>query len=80
MQEWMLSFVNNFGYFGIFLLIFIENVFPPHPFGGGSSVRRRADRHNRHECPLDDYSRNCRIAVRRHRAVCAGADFFRRNG
>lgn len=40
MQEWMLSFVNNFGYFGIFLLIFIENVFPPIPseavllFGG----------------------------------------------
>lgn len=31
MQEWMLSFVNTFGYFGIFFLIFIENVFPPIP-------------------------------------------------
>ncbi len=40
MQEWMLSFVNQYGYLGIFLLIFIENVFPPIPseavllFGG----------------------------------------------
>ena len=31
MQEWMLSFVDSFGYFGIFFLIFIENVFPPIP-------------------------------------------------
>lgn len=44
MQEWMLSFVNQFGYFGIFLLIFIENVFPPIPseavllFGGALTV------------------------------------------
>lgn len=44
MQEWMLSFVNNFGYFGIFLLIFIENVFPPIPseavllFGGALTI------------------------------------------
>jgi len=44
MQEIMLSIVNNFGYFGIFLLIFIENVFPPIPseavllFGGALTV------------------------------------------
>lgn len=44
MQEWMLSFVGQFGYFGIFLLIFIENVFPPIPseavllFGGALTV------------------------------------------
>lgn len=44
MQEWMLSFVNGFGYWGIFLLIFIENVFPPIPseavllFGGALTV------------------------------------------
>ena len=44
MQEWMLSFVDQFGYFGIFFLIFIENVFPPIPseavllFGGALTV------------------------------------------
>lgn len=44
MQEWMLSFVDQFGYWGIFLLIFIENVFPPIPseavllFGGALTV------------------------------------------
>lgn len=44
MQEWMLLFVNSFGYFGIFLLIFIENVFPPIPseavllFGGALTI------------------------------------------
>ena len=44
MQEWMLSFVGDFGYLGIFLLIFIENVFPPIPseavllFGGALTV------------------------------------------
>lgn len=31
MQEWILAFVNTFGCFGIFLLIFIENIFPPIP-------------------------------------------------
>ena len=40
MQEWILSVLNNFGYFGIALLIAIENIFPPIPseviltFGG----------------------------------------------
>jgi len=44
MQDWMLSFVNSFGYWGIFLLIFIENVFPPIPseavllFGGALTL------------------------------------------
>ncbi len=44
MQEWMLAFVDHFGYWGIFLLIFIENVFPPIPseavllFGGALTV------------------------------------------
>ncbi len=31
MQEWMLSVISGYGYLGIFLLIFIENVFPPIP-------------------------------------------------
>ncbi len=40
MQEFIISIMNQFGYFGIFFLIFIENVFPPIPsevvllFGG----------------------------------------------
>ena len=40
MQEFVFSFMDQFGYFGIFLLIAIENVFPPIPseliltFGG----------------------------------------------
>ena len=31
MQEWMLAFVDNFGYLAIFLMIFIESIFPPIP-------------------------------------------------
>ena len=31
MQQWMLTFVNQFGYLGIFLLILIENIFPSPP-------------------------------------------------
>ncbi len=44
MQNWMLSMINGYGYLGIFLLIFIENVFPPIPseavllFGGALTV------------------------------------------
>ena len=40
MQEFMLSIINQFGYLGVFLLIAIENIFPPIPsevvllFGG----------------------------------------------
>ena len=40
MQEWIIDFMNQFGYFGIALLIAIENIFPPIPseliltFGG----------------------------------------------
>ena len=40
MQEFIIEMMNNFGYFGIFLLIALENVFPPIPsevillFGG----------------------------------------------
>ncbi len=40
MQDFIISIMNQFGYFGIFFLIFIENVFPPIPsevvllFGG----------------------------------------------
>ena len=40
MQEWIINFMNHFGYFGIALLIAIENIFPPIPseliltFGG----------------------------------------------
>ena len=40
MQDFIISIMNQFGYFGIFFLIFFENVFPPIPsevvllFGG----------------------------------------------
>lgn len=40
MEEFIVSFMNQYGYFGIFFLIFVENVFPPIPsevvllFGG----------------------------------------------
>jgi membrane protein DedA with SNARE-associated domain len=44
MQDFMLNFVNHFGYLGIFFLISIENIFPPIPseavllFGGALTV------------------------------------------
>lgn len=44
MENFMLDMVNNYGYLGIFLLIFIENVFPPIPseavllFGGALTI------------------------------------------
>lgn len=44
MENVMLEVVNNYGYIGIFMLIFIENVFPPIPseavllFGGALTV------------------------------------------
>lgn len=31
MQEWIVQLTNTYGYFGILLLIFLENVFPPIP-------------------------------------------------
>jgi membrane protein DedA with SNARE-associated domain len=40
MEEWITSFMEEFGYWGIFLMIMLENVFPPIPseivlaFGG----------------------------------------------
>ena len=40
MQAWIIEIMNQFGYLGIFLLIAIENIFPPIPsevillFGG----------------------------------------------
>ena len=40
MQEFIISMMNQFGYIGVFLLIAIENIFPPIPsevillFGG----------------------------------------------
>lgn len=40
MQEWIINFMNQFGYLGIALLIAVENIFPPIPseliltFGG----------------------------------------------
>lgn len=40
MQEWIIEIMGNYGYVGIFLLILLENVFPPIPseviltFGG----------------------------------------------
>lgn len=40
MQEWIMKVMEQFGYFGVFLLILLENIFPPIPseviltFGG----------------------------------------------
>ncbi|WP_438314495.1 DedA family protein [Sporosarcina sp. FA9] len=40
MEEWIIGFMSQFGYFGVFLLIMLENLFPPIPseviltFGG----------------------------------------------
>lgn len=40
MEQWIINLMSQFGYFGVFFLIFIENVFPPIPsevilaFGG----------------------------------------------
>ena len=40
MENWITEFMSQFGYFGVFLLIMIENIFPPIPseviltFGG----------------------------------------------
>lgn len=40
MENWITEFMNDFGYMGIFLLIALENIFPPIPseviltFGG----------------------------------------------
>lgn len=40
MNNWITEFMEQFGYFGVFLLIALENVFPPIPseviltFGG----------------------------------------------
>lgn len=31
MQEWIVTMMNQFGYFGLFFLIALENVFPPIP-------------------------------------------------
>ena len=31
MQQFILHIIEQFGYFGVFFLIFIENVFPPIP-------------------------------------------------
>ncbi|RHW42551.1 DedA family protein [Neobacillus notoginsengisoli] len=31
MENWILSFMNDYGYIGIFLLIALENIFPPIP-------------------------------------------------
>ena len=44
MQDFMLDIVNHYGYLGVFLLILIENIFPPIPsevvllFGGALTV------------------------------------------
>lgn len=40
MEQFVISIMNQYGYFGIFFLIFVENIFPPIPsevvllFGG----------------------------------------------
>lgn len=45
MQEWITHFMEQFGYIGIFLMILLENIFPPIPseivltFGGFMTTR-----------------------------------------
>ncbi|TCI56263.1 DedA family protein [Exiguobacterium sp. SH1S21] len=45
MRDWMISIIEQYGYFGIAFMIFIENVFPPIPsevvllFGGFFAVK-----------------------------------------
>ncbi|MCL1632086.1 DedA family protein [Sporolactobacillus sp. CPB3-1] len=45
MQNWIISFMEQHGYFGVFLMIFLENIFPPIPseviltFGGFMTTR-----------------------------------------
>jgi len=40
MEQWIINLMSQFGYFGVFFLIFVENIFPPIPsevilaFGG----------------------------------------------
>ncbi|SFG15388.1 DedA family protein [Sporolactobacillus nakayamae] len=47
MQDWIVQFMENHGYAGIFLMIFLENVFPPIPseviltFGGFMTTHSR---------------------------------------
>ena len=47
MQEFILTIMNQFGYFGVFILIAIENIFPPIPsevvllFGGFMTTRAK---------------------------------------
>lgn len=31
MEQWIISVMDNYGYFGIFMLILLENIFPPVP-------------------------------------------------
>jgi membrane protein DedA with SNARE-associated domain len=31
LEDWILSFISDFGYLGVFLLIMLENIFPPIP-------------------------------------------------
>ena len=31
MQEFIINIMNSYGYIGVFLLILIENIFPPIP-------------------------------------------------
>ena len=45
MENWILDFMEQFGYIGVFLLICVENIFPPIPseviltFGGFMTTR-----------------------------------------
>lgn len=45
MENWIIETMENFGYFGILLLIMLENIFPPIPseviltFGGAMTVK-----------------------------------------
>ena len=45
MENWITEFMSEFGYFGVLLLIMLENIFPPIPseviltFGGFMTTR-----------------------------------------
>ena len=56
MENWITEFMSQFGYFGVFLLIMIENIFPPIPseviltFGGFMTTYSDMTQSRRHHC------------------------------
>ena len=56
MENWITEFMNDFGYIGIFLLIALENIFPPIPseviltFGGFMTTTANMTIHRCRDC------------------------------